>query len=937
MNFLKQVAEYVREQSLPLEHLTVILPSERAGRYFASELFEVYGQPVFSPGITTMDRWVKQHTPLAVMHRTRCLLELFEIQLGDLRAEEDRSFEAFSSWGMMLLSDFDEIDRYLVNPDHIFRNLRDIRELEQWNLGEEEMTESQKRFLEFWERLPRYYRALNERLEAKGACYAGRAFRYVAEHPDVFFREDKQRTFVFAGFNALSASELAVMKQLYNMGRAHILVDGDHWYVDNKQHEAGRFLRDLSTALDGKRLNFIRDELSAKSLECTLIECTQRTGQAKVAASLLAGMGKDELDSTLLLLADESLIDTVIRNLPATIGKANITLGLPVRNTAVRTWEDLLFGIQENKRRFHTQAIYFSDLQQFWNHPLVLAVTSSEEQQQTGQEERKMIERNRIFLNPERLELGEITRRLLKEVTVDWQQDFKLAVQQIRRLNRMLYRLLGEQFAFERAALQGFDEAVAEFEDLVHEGLPEMSMRSFRQLFHQHWAQKSIAYHGNPMDGLQIMGLLETRALDFRQIICLGMNEGNLPPTNPMQTIIPMDLRKAFGLPSPREKQGLFAHHFYRLLHACEKLQVTSYTADEVIGNNEPSRYLLQLEMELARVNPKVTIEKKVYTLEEKRGSFEREIRKTPEILERLDTLFSQSASASMFKKYLTCPLDFYYRYVMEFGEEDGVEEEVEHSTFGTFIHATLEKLYGPFAQTDAEGNRKSPAPPPLRSVDVERMLKEYPVVMKQQFMEHFNGDQDAFMKGKNLLSYQMALELTGRFLRSEIAFLARQTEPVFIEALEQEYSSTVEVEVHGVPKQVRLRGYIDRIDRIGNQVRIIDYKSGKVGKDDVELRIKDRTPEDITDALGKRRHLLQLIQYAFLYHEKYGIYPDSCIISFVSGDNEPFVLNTRELERAEVIGNYPLYIAGILEQVYDSEQPFAHVPQQYSNCRYCD
>ena len=187
---------------------------------------------------------------------------------------------------------------------------------------------------------------------------------------------------------------------------------------------------------------------------------------------------------------------------------------------------------------------------------------------------------------------------IIECVCLDWNDDWKQSVRTIRKLNQLIYSRLEPSLAFERAVLECFDAAMIEFENLVLEGIPEMGLKSYKQLFNQHWTQKSIAYYGTPMDGLQIMGLLETRGLDFKRIIALGMNEGNLPPTNPIQTMIPMDLRRYYGMPTPREKQGLFGHHFYRLLHSCEHLTATFCSAVETIGSSEISRYLMQLEME---------------------------------------------------------------------------------------------------------------------------------------------------------------------------------------------------------------------------------------------------------------------------------------------------------------------------------------------------
>ena len=937
MTFIDQVAKYIHEQEVPLRNLTIVLPSERARKYLASALFREYGKPILAPEMVTMDRWVKDHSPLAVIDKTRALIRLFEIQLKSAKTEEDRSFDEFLSWGSILLSDFDEIDRYYLDPVKIFRNLASIKEIEQWSFGEEELTESQKRFMEFWDRLPGYYGELNKVLDKAESCYAGKAFRYLAGNIDVLFEQDKEHRFLFAGFNALSTSELMIIRQLEQMGRADILINADAYYLRNNQHEAGRFLRNLSIALDGKQLDFVEDSLLSKEMYVELIECAQNTGQVKTASTLLEASTPEQINSTLLLLADESLIGSIIKNLPRKIGKANITLGLPIRNTAIRTWVELLFSIQENKRRFRTKSIYFNDLQNFWNHPLLLAVIDEEEKKILIEAERNVIGQNKIFLNPSNLLLGSTTKNILMLLTEDWGVNWSLAVSKIRQLSRLLFGELDEPFAFEKAILECFDRSLVDFENIVNEGLPEMSLKSFKLLFNQHWGMKSIAYHGNPTDGLQIMGLLETRALDFKRIICVGMNEGQLPPTNPMQTIIPMDLRRAFGLPTPREKQGLFAHHFYRLLHACEELYVTYNSADESIGSNEPSRYLMQLEMELSRINRKIQVKKRIYALAEERELVQREIVKTPEIQQRMDDLLEKSTSASMLKKYLTCPLDFYFRYVMDFGEEDEVEEEIENSTFGTFIHNTLEELYEPFAQVDSEGNKKNPVPPAIRSIDVEAMLKTFKLVLRKQFMLHFNNDEEAFTKGKNLLSYQMAIELTQRFLKSEVNFLSQQTEPVFIEALEQEYSVLVPIEVNGMTKQVNLRGFIDRVDRVGDNIRIIDYKSGKVKDMDVQFRTKDTDDESIVESLAARKHLLQLIQYGYLYHQKHAVISESSIISFISEKNKPFVLDTKKMELNEVILNYPKYIGKILSEMYDESIPFTHTTQHFSYCQYCE
>ena len=939
MKFVDYIVSYLDEQEIDLKHLTIILPSERMKKYLSEALVRNAGKPILAPEMITMDQWVRSLSNKTVIDSTRVLLRLFEIQLEKAETEEDRSFDEFLNWGTTLLSDFNEIDRYLLDAKQVFRNLASIKEIENWSFGNETLTPSQKRFMEFWDRLPTYYYALNEKLDASNQCYMGGAYKALANDIQPVFREDSERHFLFAGFNALSEAEKSIVRQLINYGRGHYLIDADRFYFNKKSHEAGAFLRDISSYLNQPKMERIIDVLGSKPLDVEVIECVQNTGQVKVAASKLEKLSQEELNDTLLLLADETLISAMVKNLPKSIGKANISLGLPIRNTFVKTWVDLIFAIQENKSRFKTKALYFQDLQAFWNHPLVHAVCNPEEKSELLQLEKEIIENNRIFVNSETVQnkTSGIVVELIDLLTQNWESDWKRAMECITRLNRMIYGRLEKEMAFERAILQCFDAAITDVQNLVDEGLPEMHLRSFKLMFNQHWSRKSIAYHGNPIDGLQIMGMLETRGLDFKRIICLGMNEGQLPPTNPIQTLIPMDLRRYHGLPSPREKQGIFAHHFYRLLHTCEDLTITFTGADESIGSNEPSRYLMQIEMELARINPNIQVRKQMYALKSGKEEVAREIAKTPEIIARLDELFEASTSASMLKKYLTCPLDFYFRYVMDFGESVDVEEELETSTFGTFIHNTLEILYQPFARFDRDGSAVTPPPPNITSYDIDKMLKDYKLVLHRQFLEHFNGQEDSFLKGKNLLSYKMAMDLTARFLKSERDFLMKQTEPVFIEALEREFETTVEINVGGSVKKVRLRGIIDRIDSVGDRVRIVDYKTGRVNSADVELRRNDSTPEEVVETMTNKKHVLQLIHYAYLYEQSEKRPAQPTIISLVSAKSEPFALDLKSIPFDEGVAAYPQYIQQILEEIYNTEIPFVHQSKgPFSYCKYC-
>lgn len=948
MNFTDQIARYILENKLDTSHLLIVLPSERAKKYIASSLFEANGKALIAPEMITIDRWVKGLSSRTIIDKTRALVELYRSQENPELSET--SFDEFLSWGSILLSDFDEIDRYLLDSKEVFKNLADIKELESWNVEDRQLSENQKKFMEFWDKLPGLYVELNKRLKERNVCYAGAAYQEIASNIDLVFREDPKRVFLFAGFNALSKAEIAIMKQLHTMGRGHILINADAFYLNDTNHEAGHFLRQLKRDLTIAKLPFVEDKLMHSSKKIEVIECAQTTGQVKVAATKLMELSRKEVDETLILLADESLITPLLRNLPRSIEKANITLGLPLRASSLRNWVDLVFGIQERKQRFKTDAIYYNDLQRLLNHPFIIACSSAEEIKNAQKLEQDIVKYNRIFIKVNSLQIGATIDSILTLLSTNWENDWNLAMKLIRSMNQQVFKVLTQDHQFEKALLEGFDKALVDYQNIISEGLPEMNLRSFKNLFNQHWGMKSIAYHGNPIEGLQIMGLLETRLLDFKRIICLGLNEGTMPPTNPIQTMIPMDLRRYLGLPTPREKQGLFAHHFYRLLHQCEELFVTFTSAGEALSSNEQSRYLLQLELELSRLNPAISFERKFYTIPMKEeGGFQSvSIDKTPEIVARLDQLFQKSTSVSMLNAYYRCPLDFYYKHVLEFGEEDSVEEEIENSTFGTFIHETLEDLYHPFAQYDKNGVKKPSAMPNVTVRDIDVMLNGFELILRSKFSAHFGNDAEAFATGKNLLSFQMALELTRNFLKEQKKLLESQ-HSMYIQSTEELFEYDLEVSVFGETKKVHLKGFVDRIDVVDGKVRIIDYKSGVTKDDDVVLKYgptsgiefpfeKDEKSELLKN-ITKSKYSLQLLTYCYLYKMKYNVLPDEVgIYSFVKIKSGLFGLNLVNCDLPAYVDLYPKIIAAILESIYDPKQPFEHlqVEEQFNYCSYC-
>ena len=931
MKFPQQLAVHIKSKNYDLRSLTIILPSERATKYLAEALLAEYGKPIFSPEITTIDRWVKKHSK-PIIDNTRLLIRLFEMYRETDEGRFER-FEEFMTWGSMLLNDFDDIDRYMLDYTQVFKNLKAIKELESWKIDDEKFSASQKKFMEFWEQIPKYYDNLHGKINEKGFVTAGLAYRNLAENTDKFFEKNNNQFFIFAGFNALSLAELTIIKKLIRRNRAEYIINVDKYYLENPVHEAGAFHRKNLDFLEIKNPIFISDELNQKELNIQVVECAQHTGQVKVAASELEKLSNDEINETLILLSDESLIGAMVKNIPSRVGKANITLGLPLSQTPIKSWVELIFDIQENKIRFKTDAFYFKDLQRSINNVLILAALDEKEKNQLIKLEQETIRKNKIFQRVDSLQIGVKANSVIQSLSTNWKNDWKIAMNQIRKLNSILLDSFKDTSEFERNILLIFDDSLLEFQRIIEEGIPEMNLRSFKSLFYQHWNRKNMAFHGNPTNGLQIMGLLETRLLDFERIFILGFNEGKLPGTNPVRTIIPMDLRHGLGLPSTRDKQGIFAHHFYRLLHHCKNMWVTYTTAAEQISSNEASRYLLQLKLELAKSNQKFSISHQYYTVPfpEIRELPSNIVEKKPEIIEQLNTFFERSISASALNKYLMCPLDFYYRYIVEFGEEKSVEEGIESNTFGSFIHKTLELLFQPYAQRDQDGNYITPSPPNILPSDIDQMLSDYHSILHNQFLEFFGGDESLFKNGKNLLSYEMAMEITKNVLVKEKEFLSNVSELVYIEQVEAALNTELDVEVNGTLKRIKFKGYIDRIDRIGDKYRVIDYKSGKVKNDDVKFKLLE---EGLKQSFIKTKHALQLTLYCLFFKEKYNFFPDQAIILSLVKSEKLFLLEYEHgIEGMSMV--FKDLVEELLNEIYNLDIHFEH-DTDAKYCGYC-
>lgn len=931
MKFLDRLAHQILAKKIAAKDLFIILPSERAKRYLQNALFQMNHGPLVSPQILTIDQWISALTKKSIQHPTRTLLSLYNIYKS-LFQEQALSFEDYLTWGPILLSDFDDVDRYLVDHQQLYQNLASIKALESWQIDEEAYSASQKKFMLFWELIPKLHGGLLKHLKETNSCTKAQAYRELATNPSHYFKPAQY--FIFAGFNALSLAEQQLIKYLINAKQAEYIQDSDRYYFDNPFHEAGNFQRKNSAFFGLGAPDDLPDALRTATYHVKEIECAQHIGQVKVLATELYQNTHTDWSEVLVLLADESLVHAAIRNIPKTVGQANITLGLPLEQTPIRTWIDLCFQLQENHQKFRTKALYYKDFQRFCHHAFITIAFNQKELHALAKVEKHTVQFNRVFQRVDQLQLPNKLQELLELLNADWQADWQQGLTQLRKINSFLLQHIPEENDFERTALLSFETCCRQFELLFDDAFPEMALSSFKKLFYQHWTRAHLAYIGSPTEGLQITGLLETRLLDFEHIYVLGMNEGKLPPTNPIQSIIPMDLRSAFGLPSNRDKQGLFAQHFYRLLHHARHLTFTYTTTSEVLGSHEKSRYLLQLEMEWRAANPNVNWQTFYYQIPTDEQKQEiAVIPKNTAIQERLLAYLKNGVSASALRKFANCPLDFYYRYVVEFGEEEEVEEDLAASTFGSLIHACLEELFTPFAQKDKNGKRIEPAPGPVTAKDISQMLNTYPAILRKHFLKYFDQNATLFERGKNLLSFEMALDLTNQHLRKELDFVQQLHEPLFIEQLEARFELTQMVQIEQSQIPILFVGFIDRIDRIGqNGYRVIDYKSGKVKDEEVKMSAK----QDAFTNLTKPKHVLQLCLYTLFFEAQYGQLPAEARIESLINVSEDFALSCDKNTDLSMIPKlFEDGMQALVAQLMDTEIPFAHNPEA-KYCQFC-
>jgi ATP-dependent helicase/nuclease subunit B len=880
--FLEHTAAYLLDSvGEDIPHLCIVLPNLREGLFLRKHIAARLQKTIWAPYICSAGDFLTKVAGLQPVEPLHVLFTLYRIHLN-VESERAQAFEEFIQWAPQLVADFDEADRYLADVRQLFSALTDARALSLWNPDKQELTDFEKQYLRFYNSLYRYYGALVDDLLRHKQAYPGLMYRMASLGISKFNETLPWRKVVFAGFNSLTAAEEKVMDHLYAAGKAEFLWDADTYYLDDPEHEAGEALRRNRRKWGGKEFKWVGNDLAARPKSVSIVGVPGNTAQAGLAGELVKQLGVFD-ERTALVLQDEGLLMPLLYSLPGNSGEMNITMGLPLAQTPVSHLLDLAFRMHLNREKFSParspgrHLFYFRDMLSLLRHPVVSAMAQRYMDGNAFVFE-SMLETvrqgNKVFISASDLldagnGLFSAQTGFLKPFFSNWDkpEDALRAIKEITGYLRDQF--IHGNNRMELEFLYGLSKIIFQLDRLLKtcQGTVK-SLRTLHSIYTRILKSVSLPFSGEPLRGLQIMGMLETRGLDFENLIILSCNENLLPRGRSGNSFIPLDLKLEFGLPTYRQKDAVYAYHFYRLLQRADNIHLLYNSETGEFGGGEMSRFLQQVMSELKKANPSAEIKTGQLVLNPEPGSDAGVIsvpRDEP-VMRLLREKAEKGFSPTALNNFRACGLKFYFNDLAGLKEPDETGEEIDNRILGNIIHEALHSLYKGFTGRYLDG------------ISIEGLKVKAGEAGDDACSKEFSGKDVRF--GRNLLLVRVAKMLVKRFLDSEIKTLNGMNpkgEGVRIEGLEQHLERKLDVETGKGPLKVRIRGFADRIDSVEGGYRIIDYKTGSTDNRRTAVRDWESFPSDpVPD------HAFQLLSYCWLYAPKMKAGPaiQACILS---------------------------------------------------------
>ena len=923
-SFLLQVARRIADaHPHDTDQVLVVFNNRRSLRFFQRQ-FTQLGRTMFLPHTMAIDDLVAELGGLEIVPNEFLLFELYRIHI-EIEGENRKykTFDEFISFGDLMMGDFSELDQYCVDAADLFGNLHDLKAIGEWDIEGTELTSFQRDYLHFYRSLYEYYRRLHECLLADSKAYSGMAYRHVAEHIDTLADNCPWEAVYFVGFNALSECERRIIGEYVRRGKGHLLTDGDAYFMQPEQ-EAGHFLRkhcaefpeiippQASLFAQGKR-------------NITIVECPENVLQCKLAGRLLGEhpewLAERQQESTAIVLADESLLLPSLSALPEGDYNVNISMGFAFCDTSMHLLTSRLLALH---RGADGRGYYHSDLLALLSDRMVgqlLGVHDLRRRTMRFLREGSVIRCRETaviqFLSTLSTTAAETAPWLLAPANdVDaWLAKMRRVVAAIVDANLLENNKKELQAAGSLVEILDYlGELQRRYEYITDLGTLE---KIYLRIAQRH----QIPLLGEPLSGLQVTGMLETRNLDFRRVVLLSAGEGVLPASRSANSLVPFELKRQFGLPTYQEKDSVYAYNFYHLLLRAEEVYLIYSSESEAMGKGEPSRFLRQVESELA---PRFGIEVHHMVVNNNEPPHPATPGKVGEkddaVMQRLNEMTQRGLAPTVFDDYIDCPLSFYYSRVLNIKSEDDLEDDLDASQLGTAIHNILDAIYTPY-------NNDGRTEPPI-AVDADGLrhaLAELPTYMEREFGSLFLGGRAT--EGRNHFLHAVAESQISTLLKKEIALL-EAGHTLELVALEKPLGPMA------LANGVCIKGTADRIDRFDGQLRIIDYKTGSL--DDKEIAYSstpNRTGE--TPIPGK---WFQLMCYALLYAQQSptilqaGIYP---LRDLQSGVRLASWDGSQTLT-PDMLATFRQMLTDLCSEMMNRDIPFVATTRK-EHCHYCD
>ncbi|WP_339734453.1 PD-(D/E)XK nuclease family protein [uncultured Sunxiuqinia sp.] len=864
--FLTQVARYLYSTfGSDLHRISLVFPSRRSSVFFHAYLNELVTSPIIGPDAITIDELVSRMSGMQISDQIGLILHLHRVYVAE--TGHDESLDDFFFWGEILLNDFNDIDKYQLEATDLFRNIKDIKEVETrfdyltpeqkkaieafWgNMGRVDGSVNREKFMAVWNKLPAIYQRFRNELLDKNVGYSGLVYRELIEENErdkVGLPEGDQ--FVFIGFNALDRCENKLFKRFQSAAKALFFWDFDEQFLNDPAQEAGLFVRRNQIEFPAPE-DFVLDEGAQKKQKISLVSVPGQVAQAQVIhypALFQEEIRAERFDDTVLVLSDESLLVPVISSAGSRFRKINITMGYALQNTPVYSLISLLIDLQKNSRKLDGKpAFYHRPVLALLKHQLI----ANDETKGLVAEIRS---KNKIHVRQADLNRSELLK-LIFSTQNNWKAFAEYLMEIISNLGLRFssaedapVKLDGEYLYQAYLSIQRLVDTLDELAD------QKMSVALFFRLLIQHLQRVSIPFEGEPLTGLQVMGFLETRLLDFKKVVLFSVNEGKMPKSTPVHSFIPYHLRKAFGLPAYEEHDAMYAYYFYRLLHRAEEVVLVYNSATDGLNSGEMSRYLFQLKYD-SEVQPKE------YYFDfnfKSSGNAPIAIPATVAHQEKLLRNYTtRKLSPSALNTYLDCKLKFYFKHIAFIKESEEVLEDVDPRLFGNLFHYAMEMLYQDFVGKEVQKDH-------LKALLVNKAKIEQ--VIRAAFAKEYYKDKslnDVRISGKNILVKDHLETYLHQLLMNDLAFA-----PFKVIALEGKYEAAFDLLVGEKKQQIRLGGTIDRIDETVNGTRITDYKTGR----NLKLNFREVGQFYERDKNGRPKEIFQTLVYSEIFKRSTG------------------------------------------------------------------